>query len=278
MQLSAPKPALASAWDPQDKSWLASRKPTKECLQRVRNDLKSLTKSPLDGIFAVQDETVATVVHAVVLGPADTPYEYGFFYFILDFPDDYPQNPPRVKLMTTGGGRVRFNPNLYANGKVCLSILGTWSGPGWVPIHTLSSVLLSIQTLMSEKPYHNEPGFEAPNVLQSNQYNDVIRHETVRVAVCEMVEDTSQSQLLPPQLRVLVQSLFPSFYDSYEITCQGHLHKDGQKMVDPFGDPRGTFEYAALLKRLESARDALEAEEEGDGGGDDDGGGKTAGL
>jgi hypothetical protein len=30
--------------------------------------------------------------------------------------------------LTTGGGRCRFNPNLYAGGKVCLSILGTWSG------------------------------------------------------------------------------------------------------------------------------------------------------
>lgn len=32
-------------------------------------------------------------------------------------------------LATTGGGKVRFNPNLYNNGKVCLSLLGTWSGP-----------------------------------------------------------------------------------------------------------------------------------------------------
>ena len=92
--------------------------------------------------------------------------------------------------MTTGGGRVRFNPNLYANGKVCLSILGTWSGPSWVPVNTLSSVLLSIQSLMNEKPYHNEPGFEAPNSIACQNYNDCIRHETIRVAVCEMADDT----------------------------------------------------------------------------------------
>ena len=30
--------------------------------------------------------------------------------------------------MTTGGNKVRFNPNLYDSGKVCLSLLGTWSG------------------------------------------------------------------------------------------------------------------------------------------------------
>ena len=56
-----------------------------------------------------------------------------------------------MKLLTTGGGTVRFNPNLYANGKVCLSILGTWSGPGWSPVQSLASVLISIQSLMNSK-------------------------------------------------------------------------------------------------------------------------------
>lgn len=39
----------------------------------------------------------------------------------------------QVHFLTTGAGRVRFNPNLYACGKVCLSLLGTWTGPSWVP-------------------------------------------------------------------------------------------------------------------------------------------------
>ena len=42
----------------------------------------------------------------------------------------YPQVPPDVNSRTNGGGRVRFNPNLYNCGKVCLSLLGTWSGGG----------------------------------------------------------------------------------------------------------------------------------------------------
>ena len=39
----------------------------------------------------------------------------------------------QVQFLTTGAGRVRFNPNLYNCGKVCLSLLGTWSGPSWDP-------------------------------------------------------------------------------------------------------------------------------------------------
>lgn len=63
-------------------------------------------------------------IHALITGPFDTPYEGGFFLFVFRCPPDYPIHPPRVKLMTTGNNTVRFNPNFYRNGKVCLSILG----------------------------------------------------------------------------------------------------------------------------------------------------------
>ena len=45
----------------------------------------------------------------------------------------------------------------------------TWSGPSWSPALSLSSLLMSIQSLMSEKPYHNEPGFEL--VIQFFQHS-----------------------------------------------------------------------------------------------------------
>lgn len=63
-------------------------------------------------------------IHALITGPFDTPYEGGFFLFLFRCPPDYPIHPPRVKLITTGFNTVRFNPNFYRNGKVCLSILG----------------------------------------------------------------------------------------------------------------------------------------------------------
>lgn len=84
----------------------------------------SLCNDPPYGLFVVPDDSDITIVHALITGAFDTPYEGGYFYFILRCPPDYPLRPPRVKLMTTGGGEVRFNPNLYKSGKVCLSILG----------------------------------------------------------------------------------------------------------------------------------------------------------
>ena len=70
--------------------------------------------------------------------------------------------------MTTKGGKYRLNPNLYAEGKVCLSLLGTWSGPGWVPgKSTLLQVLVSIQAMiLCEEPIANEPSvFDPAQIL-----------------------------------------------------------------------------------------------------------------
>lgn len=64
-------------------------------------------------------------VRCLIIGPSDTPYEFGFFEFKAKIGPTYPVQPPSVKCLTTNSGRCRFNPNIYASGKVCLSILGT---------------------------------------------------------------------------------------------------------------------------------------------------------
>ncbi|KAJ3297544.1 hypothetical protein HDU79_003051 [Rhizoclosmatium sp. JEL0117] len=133
-------------------------------------------------------------MHALITGPAMSVYCLGMFDFVFSFPDDYPTNPPKVTALTTGtvNKRVRFNPNIYSNGKVCLSILGTWRGEAgeqWSAAHGVSSILISIQSLMSDKPYLNEPGHENTKdeaVIES--YNRKITHETIRVTVCDRLE------------------------------------------------------------------------------------------
>ena len=97
--------------------------------------------------------------YVMIIGPEDTPYYGGFFFFDFTFPENYPFSPPHVKYMTQGEN-CRFNPNLYVNGKVCLSILGTWTGPGWTSVQNISSVALAIQSLLNENPLENEPGYE----------------------------------------------------------------------------------------------------------------------
>jgi len=135
----------------------------------------------------------------IISGPKDTPYENGLFEFHACFPTDYPNKEPKVLLVTTGFGKVRFNPNLYNCGKVCLSLLGTWSGEQgekWNPkTSTFLQVLISIQSLiLVEQPYFNEPGYErdmhTPKGKQrSADYNEVIQLGTMEWAINHQINN-----------------------------------------------------------------------------------------
>ncbi|KAH7972330.1 hypothetical protein HPB52_011124 [Rhipicephalus sanguineus] len=96
-----------------------------QCLRRCKHDIMDLITDPPPGVCIAPQESDITRIHALVVGPTDTLYEGGFFHFLIQCPPDYPMKPPRVRLMNTDGGRVRFHPNMYESGQVCLNILGT---------------------------------------------------------------------------------------------------------------------------------------------------------
>ncbi|KAG2424400.1 hypothetical protein HXX76_014609 [Chlamydomonas incerta] len=155
-----------------------------------------LPLSAAGSVFVRVDEGCVQLWKALVAGPEDTPYGGGLFLFDLYFPPQYPGVPPQVHLMTTGGGRVRFNPNLYAEGKVCLSLLGTWQGDKgeqWnADVSTAVQVLISIQSLiMVPDPYFNEPGYEAQTQERgraaSREYSKNVRENNIRYAMLDML-------------------------------------------------------------------------------------------
>eukprot|EP00045_Choanoeca_perplexa_P006803 m.58819 g.58819 ORF g.58819 m.58819 type:complete len:706 (+) comp13795_c0_seq1:83-2200(+) len=167
----------------------------KDRMRRITKEISSLAAAlPLayeGSIFVRADETRPDVIKAMIIGPEDTPYANGCFLFDIFLPLEYPHMPPLVNIVTTDGGRVRFNPNLYKAGKVCLSLLGTWQGPGWDPtVSTLLQVLLSIQSLiMVPDPYYNEPGFERrATQRESTLYNSALQYQTARVAILGLLQ------------------------------------------------------------------------------------------
>lgn len=171
----------------------------KDRMRRISQEISTLSTSlPLhydSSIFLRVDESRPDVIRALLIGPEGTPYANGCFIFDIFLPPAYPEVSPKVVLTTTGGGKVRFNPNLYKCGKVCLSLLGTWQGPGWDPKHsTLLQVLLSIQSLiMVEEPIYNEPGYERSRMdTESQVYNTAIRFHTLDSAIIPHLMTPSQ--------------------------------------------------------------------------------------
>ncbi len=136
------------------------------------------------GIYYWFDESNMRHGKAMIIGPAGTPYADCPLFFELIMPDNYPFDPPAVKFLTSDG-RTRFHPNLYVEGKVCLSILGTWTGPKWSAVMSISTVLASIQSLLEENPIRNEPSWEKYTLAdpKAAAYAALVRARLVELSV-----------------------------------------------------------------------------------------------
>lgn len=166
---------------------------SKETVQRLLSDIKYIFKNPLtdNGIYYCHDEEDIMKGYAMIVGPEDTPYFGGYYFFEFTFPMDYPFSPPKVKYMTNNG-QTRFNPNLYKCGKVCVSILNTWSGDKWSACQTLNSILLTLCSLLNDTPLLNEPG-QSKTHRDYEFYNKSIEYTNIDFAICELIEPSQKS-------------------------------------------------------------------------------------
>jgi len=161
---------------------------SKETITRLLKDVKQIIKNPLtdNGIYYIHDDSDMLKGYALIIGPSDTPYFGGNYFFQFNYPTDYPHSPPKVKYCTNGGN-IRFNPNLYKCGKVCVSLLNTWRGDQWTSCQTISTVLLTLCTLLCKDPLLNEPGV-SKNHPDMNKYNEIIEFANLDIAVCDIIQ------------------------------------------------------------------------------------------
>ncbi|XP_076225750.1 BIR repeat containing ubiquitin-conjugating enzyme isoform X2 [Nomia melanderi] len=171
----------------------------KRLAQEVVTLSTALPLSYSSSVFVRCDADRLDVMKVLITGPAETPYANGCFEFDVYFPPDYPNSPMLINLETTGRHTVRFNPNLYIDGKICLSILNTWHGrpeEKW-NAHTSSflQVLVSIQSLiLVSEPYFNEPGYErsrgtTSGAQSSQEYNANICQATAKWAMLDQIRN-----------------------------------------------------------------------------------------
>jgi ubiquitin-conjugating enzyme E2 Z len=185
---------------------------TRETIKRLAKDVSNIVKKPLtdNGIYYVHDETNMLRGKACIVGPQNTPYEGGYYFFDFFFPHDYPNNPPKV-LYYTNDGNTRFNPNLYKNGKVCLSVLNTWRGPQWTGCQSISSILLCIcGVVLTDNPLINEPGITEKH-RDFETYNKIITYKNYEVAIIDMLTRKDIEQLFKP----LMEDIIKHFKNNY---------------------------------------------------------------
>ncbi|KAF2748261.1 hypothetical protein M011DRAFT_466675 [Sporormia fimetaria CBS 119925] len=135
-------------------------------LKKIAQEHKILASSLPDGILVRTWESRLDLVRVLMIGPSDTPYEYAPFIIDIKLNRTYPEQPPLAFFHSWTHGLGPVNPNLYEDGKICLSLLGTWhadeSGEGWnEKTSSLLQVLISIHSLVLVKePYYNEAGYD----------------------------------------------------------------------------------------------------------------------
>jgi len=160
----------------------------KETISRLLKDVKNILKNPLteNGIYYIHDDADIMKGYALIIGPNDTPYFGGNYFFEFNYPHDFPHSPPKVKYMTNGNN-VRFNPNLYTCGKVCISLLNTWRGDQWTSCQSISTVLLTLCTLLCNQPLLNEPGVDIKNP-DVTPYQEIIQYSNFDIAICGIIQ------------------------------------------------------------------------------------------
>ena len=160
---------------------------SKETMRRVLSDVKEIYKNPLNdnGIYYKHDEENILKGYAMIIGPSETPYQYGYYFFTINFPDNYPYSPPKVEFQQNPYN-TRFHPNFYRNGKVCLSLLNTWRGEQWTSCQTLSSILLTICSVMSKDPLINEPGITVKH-RDNIPFNKIITYQNFNFSIIDMI-------------------------------------------------------------------------------------------
>jgi len=134
----------------------------KETMMRLLKDVREMMTAQVSGVHYMHSETDMLCGYAMIVGPEDSLYDGGYYFYKFKFPPDYPHSPPLVEFLTNDG-ETRMHPNMYKNRKMCMSILNSWRGDQWTGCQTIKSVLLTIMSLLDSKPLLNEPGINEHN-------------------------------------------------------------------------------------------------------------------
>ena len=216
----------------------------KDTLIRLLRDVKTLMKNPLtdNGIFYIHDDVEVLKGYAMIVGPKDTPYFGGYYFFSLNYPTDYPHSPPKVTYHTNGDG-IRFNPNLYKCGKVCISLLNTWRGEQWTSCQTISSVLLTLCTLLCKDPLLNEPGINNAH-KDFSSYSRIIEYKNIEIAYLHMINKDERS--FSPRFDVFYGYMKEYFYKNADAIAE-NLEKHKNENPHPEKIATGIYSITTIL-------------------------------
>ncbi|KAH7412329.1 hypothetical protein DE146DRAFT_642832 [Phaeosphaeria sp. MPI-PUGE-AT-0046c] len=172
-------------------------------MRRIAKEHKILRTSLPPNIFVRTWDSRLDLLRVLIIGPNETPYEYAPFVIDFHLASTYPQTAPEAFFHSWTNGNGPVNPNLYEDGKICLSLLGTWHtderNESWSPAKsTLLQVLVSILGLVLVKePYYNEAGYDVHRSAPETKLSSALYTERAYFRARAFIAHALSNEVVP---------------------------------------------------------------------------------
>lgn len=148
----------------------------KTAIKRLKKELDEIRKNPpVEVMIGPSDDSNMFEWEGLLNGPDGTPFQGGIFKFRVTFPENYPMKPP-VVIFTT----KMYHPNIDPHGHICVDILKN----NWSSAYTISKVMLSVSSLLSDPNPDSALNGEAAKIYKTNrqEYNRTVKEWTKKFA------------------------------------------------------------------------------------------------
>ena len=151
----------------------------------LMNEYKTLSKESWTNISLIDENIFEWSVALMPLNP-DSLYYGGYFKATMNFPPNYPYAPPTFQFE-----RPLWHPNIYTDGKLCISILhtpgedimsGEAAGERWSPVQRVESVLISVLSLLDDAETSSPANVDAGVMLRKDPegYQERVKQDRER--------------------------------------------------------------------------------------------------
>jgi len=168
--------------------------------QRLMSELKGLEKEKWCNIELNEGSLFKWRIGLMVINP-ESAFDGGYFKAEMTFKDNYPYEPPTFKFL-----RPIFHPNIYPDGKLCISILhapgedlqsGEQAEERWSPLQGVESVLRSVLLLLDDPEIASPANVDAGVMYRDKraEYNAKAK-ETVNTSKTDIPEGFTMPKTL----------------------------------------------------------------------------------
>lgn len=168
--------------------------------QRLMSELKALEKEKWVNIEVEDGGLFKWNIGLMVINP-ESAFDGGYFKAEMTFTNTYPFAPPTFKFL-----RPIYHPNIYTDGKLCISILhapgedeqsGELASERWSPLQGVESVLRSVLLLLDDPEISSPANVDAGVMYRDDraQYN-----EKAKAAVEASKKDIPAGYIVPTTL------------------------------------------------------------------------------